>query len=88
MHVSGKYQTQHGNLTLSQNDDHVTGSYQENGICVGTLSGNKVEGIWKNKKDQGLFEWIFDGEGGFKGKYKTVWRKALCVESGMELQEM
>jgi len=71
MNLSGAYKTQHGELTLTHNGDNVTATYQESGMCMGKLSGNKVEGIWKNKKDQGLFEWTFDGKGGFLGKYKS-----------------
>ena len=63
--------TQHGELTVTQNGDHITATYQEYGICVGKIYGNKVEGVWKNNKDQGLFEWIFDGDESFKGKYKS-----------------
>jgi transcription elongation factor Elf1 len=71
MNISGVYKTQHGELTIAQNGDNITASYQENGVCSGKLNGNKVEGIWKNKKDQGLFKWTFDGEGKFSGKYKS-----------------
>jgi len=71
MNISGNYKTQHGELVLAQHGDNITATYQENGVCSGKLSGNKVEGIWKNKKDQGLFEWTFDGKGNFAGKYKS-----------------
>lgn len=71
MNITGTYKTQHGELTIAQNGENVTATYQENGVCSGKLSGNKVEGIWRNKKDQGLFEWSFDEQGGFKGKYKS-----------------
>jgi len=71
MNITGVYKTQHGELTIVQNGDDITASYQENGVCSGKLNGNKVEGAWKNKKDQGLFEWTFDGDGKFSGKYKS-----------------
>lgn len=71
MNISGKYKTQHGELIIAQHGDNITATYQENGICVGKLIGNKVEGIWKNKKDQGLFVWTFDDKGSFEGNYKS-----------------
>ena len=71
MNLSGIYKTQHGDLTITQNEENITATYQEDGMCMGKLIGSKVEGIWKNKKDQGLFEWIFDGKGSFTGKYKS-----------------
>ena len=71
MNISGNYKTQHGELVIAQNGDNITATYQENGICSGKLTGNKVEGIWRNKKDQGLFEWTFDEKGSFTGKYKS-----------------
>jgi hypothetical protein len=71
MNINGTYKTQHGELSIAQNGDNITATYQENGVCSGKLIGNKVEGIWKNKKDQGLFEWIFDDKGNFSGKYKS-----------------
>lgn len=71
MNINGTYKTQHGELSIAQNGDNITATYQENGVCSGKLIGNKVEGIWRNKKDQGLFEWIFDDKGNFSGKYKS-----------------
>lgn len=71
MKISGTYKTQHGDLVVVQNGYNISASYQESGVCSGELIGNKVEGIWKNKKDQGLFEWIFDDKGNFTGKYKS-----------------
>lgn len=71
LNISGTYKTQYGDLTLAQNGDNITGIYQENGVCCGRLSGNIVEGIWKNKNDNGLFVWEFDGKGNFTGKYKN-----------------
>jgi hypothetical protein len=71
MNPSGTYKTQHGDLTITQHGVNITATYQEDGVCIGSLSENKIEGIWKNKKDQGLFEWTFDGKGSFTGKYKS-----------------
>jgi hypothetical protein len=71
MNISGTYKTQHGELTIAQNGDNITATYQENGVCSGKLIGNKVEGIWKNKKEQGLFEWTFDDNGNFSGKHNS-----------------
>ena len=65
------YNTQHGELNIAQHGDNITATYQDNGVCSGKINENKVEGIWKNKKDQGLFEWKFDGKGSFTGKYKS-----------------
>ena len=71
MNIAGIYNTQHGDLTIAQHGENITATYQEDGICSGKLTDNKVEGIWKNKKDQGLFEWVFDGKGNFTGNYKS-----------------
>lgn len=71
MNISGTYKTQHGDLIIAQNGDNITATYQENGVCSGKLTDSLVEGIWKNKKDQGLFEWKFDDKGNFTGKYKS-----------------
>ncbi len=71
MNPSGTYKTQHGDLTITQHGVNITATYQDDGVCIGSLSENKIEGIWKNKKDQGLFEWTFDGKGSFTGKYKS-----------------
>ena len=71
MNITGTYKTQHGLMTLTQHGENITATYQVEGLCSGRLSGNKVEGIWKNKKGQGLFEWTFDGNGSFTGKYKS-----------------
>lgn len=71
MNPSGTYKTQHGDLTITQHGVNITATYQEDGVCIGSLIENKIEGIWKNKKDQGLFEWTFDGKGSFTGKYKS-----------------
>ncbi len=71
MTLSGTYKTQHGDLTITQEGEKITATYQDDGVCNGKLSGNKVDGIWKNKKDQGIFEWNFDDKGSFTGKYKS-----------------
>jgi hypothetical protein len=71
MTLTGTYKTQHGDLTITQHGENITATYQEDGVCIGKLTGNKIEGIWKNKKDQGLFEWTFDENGSFTGKYKS-----------------
>ena len=71
MNIAGLYNTQHGELTIAQHGENITATYQDNGVCSGKLTDNKVEGIWKNKKDQGIFEWTFDTQGNFIGKYKS-----------------
>lgn len=71
MNIIGTYKTQHGELTIAQNGVNIMATYQNDGVCVGKLTDNKVEGIWKNKNDQGLFEWTFDSNGAFTGKYKS-----------------
>ncbi|MEI6312796.1 MAG: hypothetical protein WCP57_11100 [Bacteroidota bacterium] len=71
MNIIGTYKTQHGELTIAQNGVNIIATYQNDGVCSGKLTDNKVEGIWKNKNDQGLFEWTFDGNGSFTGKYKS-----------------
>jgi len=71
MDINGKYNSNQGVVEIIQNGDHVVANYQESGVCCGILNGKKLEGIWKNKKDQGLFEWTFENNGSFSGKYKT-----------------
>ena len=71
MTLSGTYKTQHGDLTITQHGVNITATYQDDGVCIGSLIENKIEGIWKNKKDQGVFEWTFDDNGSFTGKYKS-----------------
>ena len=71
MNIAGIYKTQHGDLTITQNEENITATYQEDGVCNGKLSGSIVEGTWKNKKGHGIFEWTFDGKGSFTGKYKS-----------------
>jgi hypothetical protein len=76
MEIAGKYQTQHGELIIVQNGNKVTGNYQTNGVFDGQKTNNIVAGIWRNKDNsgneyEGLFEWIFDSECNFSGKYKT-----------------
>jgi hypothetical protein len=76
MNISGVYNSQHGELTIVQTGNKITGTYQNNGVCNGEINGNKVQGVWKNKDNNGkihdgLFEWIFGSEGNFVGRYKT-----------------
>lgn len=71
MNISGTYKTQHGELTIIQYNEIIMATYQENGCCSGIINGNKVTGIWKNKKDAGIFCWNFDDENNFSGNYKN-----------------
>lgn len=71
MNITGIYKTQHGDLTITQAGENITATYQVEGLCSGRLSGNKIKGIWKNNKGYGLFEWTFDNNGSFTGKYKS-----------------
>jgi hypothetical protein len=71
MKIEGKYQTQHGLLTISQNGEMITATYQDEGVCNGKLTGNKVVGTWKNNDGEGLFKWEFDSNGDFTGRYKN-----------------
>jgi hypothetical protein len=70
MNISGTYKTQHGTLSIVQEHEEITATYQEKGICKGKKSQNKVVGNWENNIDQGLFEWVFQENGDFTGKYK------------------
>jgi len=71
MTISGTYQTQHGELTIIQYNEIIMATYQEDGCCSGVITGNTVNGIWKNKKDSGIFCWNFDAENSFSGNYKS-----------------
>lgn len=71
MNISGIYQTQHGELAIEQYNEIILATYQDNGICSGIFSGDTVNGIWKNKKDSGIFSWKFENENEFKGSYKS-----------------
>ena len=47
--ISGVYTTDFKQLTLNQNGNEVTGTYENgNGKLRGTLSGNKFSGTWTN----------------------------------------
>ena len=46
LNVTGKWQTNYGVLTLTQNGPHITGAYDGNGGVTGVLSGNQVTGYW------------------------------------------
>jgi hypothetical protein len=75
MNISGVYDSKHGELTIIQNENKITATYQKNGVCNGEINGNIISGSWKNtdnkgRTENGLFEWIFDPEGNFSGKYK------------------
>ena len=93
MNINGTYKTQHGTLIIKHEGDEITATYQENGICKGKISQNKVEGIWENNNSKGLFEWTFEDKGTFTGKYKigvevgvmkSKWNGALLESSPIE----
>jgi hypothetical protein len=71
MFIAGTYKTQHGRLVITQIEEKITATFTKSGECIGTLSGNKVQGVWKNNTSHGIFEWTFDSEGAFSGKYKN-----------------
>ncbi len=71
--ISGVYTTDFKQLTLNQNGNEVTGTYENgNGKLRGTLSGNKFSGTWTNSASNktGKFEFIFNSDfSAFTGKY-------------------
>jgi hypothetical protein len=70
MDITGKYKTQHGEVTISQKGETLSATYGENGTCNGIIKNNIVEGSWHNSGGEGLFKWVFEENGKFTGKYK------------------
>ncbi len=70
MNISGKYNSNQGEMQLEQTDNIVTGSYSLNGIINGLIEINKLKAIWKNGNHEGLLELEFNEDYSFAGKYK------------------
>ena len=70
MNISGKYNSNQGEMQLEQTDNIVTGSYSLNGIINGLIENNKLKAIWKNGTHEGLLELEFNEDNSFAGKYK------------------
>lgn len=73
--VSGKWDTNWGELVLTQSGNKVTGTYvHDKGKIKGGLIGNVLKGTWSEaptyapNKDAGNFEFTFT-ENSFKGKW-------------------
>ena len=71
--VSGVYKTDYREMTLQQNGNKVTGSYESgNGKIDAILTGNILTGTWKNSgsNKSGKFEFVFNSDfSAFTGKY-------------------
>lgn len=74
----GQWESSFGDLTLTQNDSIVTGTYShDSGQVSGTVSGNKFIGTWSEDPtyappyDAGDFEWTMSEDG---KKFTGVWR--------------
>ena len=70
MNISGKYNSNQGEMHLEQTDNIVTGSYSLNGSINGLIENNKLKAIWKNGNHEGLLELEFNEDNSFAGKYK------------------
>ena len=70
MNISGKYNSNQGEMQLEQTDNIVTGSYSLKGIINGLIENNKLKAIWKNGNHEGLLELEFNEDNSFAGKYK------------------
>jgi len=70
MNTTGNYTTNQGDLTIEQTGENVNGKYSKTGVFSGSISGNVIAGIWKNLGKEGLFEFVFEDDLSFKGKYK------------------
>ena len=46
LNVAGRWHTNYGVLTLTQNGTHITGAYDGNGGVTGELNGAQVTGYW------------------------------------------
>ncbi|WP_298367072.1 hypothetical protein [uncultured Lutibacter sp.] len=71
--VSGVYNTDYKQMTLTQIGNKVTGTYEgANGKIQAILNGNRLVGTWKNSASNktGNFEFIFNSSfSSFTGKY-------------------
>ncbi|WP_372745114.1 hypothetical protein [Lutibacter sp.] len=71
--VAGVYKTDYREMTLQQNGNRVTGTYEGgNGKIDAILTGNKLVGTWSNSGSNktGKFEFIFNSDfSAFTGKY-------------------
>lgn len=67
----GTWTTAFGDIRLHQNGNKVVGDYAEKGIIEGTVNGKVLSGIFTNGGNEGIFEWILDGQN-FKGDWKWV----------------
>ncbi|MDX9881198.1 MAG: hypothetical protein RBS73_03965 [Prolixibacteraceae bacterium] len=69
--VSGTYQTDFKEMTLQQNGNQVTGTYEHSGGRIeGTLYGNTLTGWWYQTNGKGRFVFVFNNDcSAFTGKW-------------------
>lgn len=70
MNISGKYETNNGEMTIEKEGNGYKGSYAKSGTLEGKLDGHVLEGTWHNNGQKGLFLFEFNDDGSFAGKYK------------------
>lgn len=68
---SGPWKTDFGAMTLSQNGNRVTGTYEfKGGRIDGTISGNVLSGTWTQTNGSGRFEFTLSADGrSFSGRW-------------------
>ncbi len=69
---TGTWQTDYGPLKMQQQGDQVTGSYDNDTATIsGTVSGNKLIGIWQDPGSSGDLEFTLSADGkSFTGKWR------------------
>lgn len=70
MEIAGKYQSNNGEMEISQIGKKITGKYAKEGIIEGELSDMILNGIWRNNGAEGLLKLIFNEDASFTGNYK------------------
>ena len=69
--ISGVYNTDFKEMTITQNGNKVTGTYKhQNGRVEGTLSGQTLTGFWVQDNGKGKFVFEFNSDfSGYTGKW-------------------
>ena len=69
--ISGVYNTDFNEMTLSQNGNAITGTYKhQNGRIEGTLNGRTLTGWWYQDNGKGKLVFEFSSDfSGYKGKW-------------------
>jgi hypothetical protein len=61
---AGSWVTEFGAMTLTQVGNKISGKYEYGeGTLIGTTSGNKLSGTWKETDDEGVFAFIIAKDG-------------------------